>query len=276
MSAARPGHRVTTRHAQAIYPFTAGGGLGGRGAFIGRDTSGGAFCFDPWVLYDEGALDDPNAIVIGKLGQGKSALVKTLLWRMLLFGRRAFVLDVKREYGPLCASVGRQAGLARSGRRRQAEPALGPSRGARPDRAAAGDRHHRDRRTARPGRGGGAARGAAHGQEIARRSRRFLRSAAIMFDPPAEMAGRLQTTPARLAADSPTRRARAPGPLRGPAEGDLRWPDEPGPRPRRAAAGARPARRARLAGGRHPDGLRDRLDERPARPHRRAAQAAAG
>ena len=41
-------------------------------------------------------------IVLGKLGQGKSALVKTLLWRMLLFGRRAFVLDVKREYGPLC------------------------------------------------------------------------------------------------------------------------------------------------------------------------------
>ncbi len=102
----RPGHRVTTRHAQAIYPFTAAGGLGGRGAFIGRDVGGGAFCFDPWVLYGDGALDDPNAIVIGKLGQGKSSLVKTLLWRMLLFGRRAFVLDVKREYGPLCEAVG--------------------------------------------------------------------------------------------------------------------------------------------------------------------------
>ena len=74
--------------------------------FIGRDSSGGAFCYDPWVLYGDGALDDPNAIVLGKLGQGKSALVKTLLWRMLLFGRRAFVLDVKREYGPLCHAVG--------------------------------------------------------------------------------------------------------------------------------------------------------------------------
>jgi type IV secretory pathway VirB4 component len=84
----------------------AAGGLGGRGVFIGRDSSGGAFCYDPWVLYGEGALDDPNAIVLGKLGQGKSALVKTLLWRMLLFGRRAFVLDVKREYGPLCRAVG--------------------------------------------------------------------------------------------------------------------------------------------------------------------------
>jgi type IV secretory pathway VirB4 component len=106
MTAARPGHRATTRHAQAIYPFMAAGGLGGRGVFVGRDSSGGAFCYDPWVLYGDGALDDPNAIVLGKLGQGKSALVKTLLWRMLLFGRRAFVLDVKREYGPLCQAVG--------------------------------------------------------------------------------------------------------------------------------------------------------------------------
>ncbi len=104
--AERPGHRCTTRHAQAIYPFMAAGGLGGRGVFIGRDSSGGAFCYDPWALYADGTLDDPNAIVLGKLGQGKSALVKTLLWRMLLFGRRAFVLDVKREYGPLCAAVG--------------------------------------------------------------------------------------------------------------------------------------------------------------------------
>src|SRR5947209_16280438 len=106
MSAARPGHRSTTRHAQAIYPFVASGGLGARGVFVGKDSSGGAFCYDPWVLYGDGALDDPNAIVLGKLGQGKSSLVKTLLWRMLLFGRRAFVLDVKREYGPLCDAVG--------------------------------------------------------------------------------------------------------------------------------------------------------------------------
>jgi type IV secretory pathway VirB4 component len=104
--AERPAHRSTTRHAQAIYPFIAAGGLGGRGVFVGRDATGGAFCYDPWVLYGEGVLDDPNAIVLGKLGQGKSALVKTLLWRMLLFGRRAFVLDIKREYGPLCRAVG--------------------------------------------------------------------------------------------------------------------------------------------------------------------------
>ena len=76
-SAERPGHRNTTRHAQAIYPFITSGGLGGRGVFV-----------------------------LGKLGQGKSALVKTLLWRMLLFGRRALVLDIKRDYGGLCRAVG--------------------------------------------------------------------------------------------------------------------------------------------------------------------------
>jgi type IV secretory pathway VirB4 component len=107
-AAERPGHRCTTRHAQAVYPFLAAGGLGGRGVFVGRDSGGGAFCFDPWALYRDGVLDDPNVIVLGTLGQGKSALVKTLVWRMLLFGRRAFVLDVKREYGPLCEAVGVQ------------------------------------------------------------------------------------------------------------------------------------------------------------------------
>jgi type IV secretory pathway VirB4 component len=106
MSAERPGHRSTTRHAQAVYPFVAAGGLGGSGMFVGRDSSGGAFCYDPWHLYAHGALDDPNAIVLGKLGQGKSALVKTIVWRMLLFGRSAFVLDVKREYGSLSRAFG--------------------------------------------------------------------------------------------------------------------------------------------------------------------------
>jgi hypothetical protein len=55
MTAERPGHRCTTRHAQAIYPFVATGGLGGRGVFVGRDSSGGAFCYDPWVLYGDGS-----------------------------------------------------------------------------------------------------------------------------------------------------------------------------------------------------------------------------
>ena len=160
-TAERPGHRCTTRHAQAIYPFVNAGGLGGRGVFIGRDSGGGAFCYDPWVLYGDGALDDPNAIVLGKLGQGKSALVKTLLWRMLLFGRRAFVLDVKREYGPLCEAVGVRPISLVPGGGRAPQPAGVAPRGARPARAAARGDRDGDGRSAHPGRGGRAARGAA-------------------------------------------------------------------------------------------------------------------
>ena len=40
----QPGHRATTAHIQAAYPFVAEGGLGGRGVYVGRDVYGGSFC----------------------------------------------------------------------------------------------------------------------------------------------------------------------------------------------------------------------------------------
>jgi len=104
-NAASVGIRASTAHARAIYPFLAETGLGWRGCLIGSDSSGGAFCFDPWELYHRGLISSPNVIVLGEIGHGKSALMKTLLWRMLLFGRRAFVLDVKGEYAPLCQAA---------------------------------------------------------------------------------------------------------------------------------------------------------------------------
>jgi type IV secretory pathway VirB4 component len=106
MSAASRGIRASTRHARAVYPFQAEAGLGWRGCLIGADSSGGAFCFDPWELYRRDLVANPNIAVFGELGFGKSALMKSLLWRMLLFGRRAFVLDVKGEYASLCDAVG--------------------------------------------------------------------------------------------------------------------------------------------------------------------------
>ena len=227
MSAARPGHRVTTRHAQALYPFTASGGLGGRGAFIGRDTSGGAFCFDPWVLYDEGVLDDPNAIVLGKLGQGKSALVKTLLWRMLLFGRRAFVLDVKSEYGPLCASVGvTPLALSPGGRVR-----LNPL-SARPEEHA---QIELLRAVATTAIGepldqieAGALREALRTVRARGPEPTLPQISAVLFDPPAEMAARLQTTPARLATDARRAALALQDLCEGPLKGIFDGPTSPG------------------------------------------------
>ena len=219
----RPGHRATTRHAQAIYPFMAPGGLGGRGVFIGRDSGGGTFCYDPWALYGDGTLDDPNAIVLGKLGQGKSSLVKTLLWRMLLFGRRAFVLDVKREYGPLCEAAG-------------VKPvSLVPGGGVRLNPLASRPEEYAQLELLR------AVTVTALGGELTqveaaalREALRTVRSrgngdptlpaiAEVLFRPVAEMATRLQTTPERLATDS--RRAAlalqdlCEGPLRGMFDG---------------------------------------------------------
>jgi type IV secretory pathway VirB4 component len=99
-------HRATSAQLQAAYPFVAEGGLGPVGAYIGRDLLGGAFAYDPWELYASGRLTSPNALVIGQIGRGKSALVKTWLWRELVFGRQAFVVDPKGEYGPLAKACG--------------------------------------------------------------------------------------------------------------------------------------------------------------------------
>ena len=81
-----PAHRATTAHLQAVYPFVAEGGLGGRGPLIGRDLLGGSFCFDPWDLYRRGVLTNPNLIVLGQVGRGKSTFVKTFVWRQVAFG----------------------------------------------------------------------------------------------------------------------------------------------------------------------------------------------
>ena len=97
-------HRLTSAHLQAAYPFMAEPGLGGRGVLIGRDVyAGGSFCFDPWVLYEDGVITGPSAVIAGQVGLGKSALVKTYLARQLVFGRRAIVVDPKGEYEGLAA-----------------------------------------------------------------------------------------------------------------------------------------------------------------------------
>jgi len=104
--AERPGHAATTAHFQSAYPFLAEGGLGAPGAYIGRDACGGAFLFDPWAAYEAGILSGPNMLVVGQLGRGKSAFLKTYIARQHVFGRQAWVLDPKGEYGPLAAALG--------------------------------------------------------------------------------------------------------------------------------------------------------------------------
>jgi type IV secretory pathway VirB4 component len=67
---------------------------------------GGSFCFDPWELYRRGVLTNPNILVVGQLGRGKSTFIKTFVWRQIAFGRRAWIVDPKGEYGPIAGACG--------------------------------------------------------------------------------------------------------------------------------------------------------------------------
>jgi hypothetical protein len=102
----RPGWRASTLHARAIYPAMASTGLGPQGVYLGRDLFGSAFCFDPWHAYTAGLIGNPNVLVLGSQSMGKSLLVKTYLLRQYVFGRRAELIDVKDEYGPLLHAIG--------------------------------------------------------------------------------------------------------------------------------------------------------------------------
>jgi type IV secretory pathway VirB4 component len=99
-------HRVTTRHLGSAYPFVAEGGLGVAGVPIGRDLFGGTFSYDPWELYAAGAISNPNMLIIGEVGAGKSALKKSYVLRQLAFGRRAVSINAKQEEERLCQAVG--------------------------------------------------------------------------------------------------------------------------------------------------------------------------
>ena len=96
-----PAHVATTRHLCGAYPLVSEAGLGHEGVLIGRDVLGGSFVYDPFVLYRHGVVTNPNAVVFGQIGRGKSSFVKSYLWRQAVFGRHAWVVDPKGEYGPL-------------------------------------------------------------------------------------------------------------------------------------------------------------------------------
>jgi hypothetical protein len=101
-----PAHVATTRHLCAAYPLVSEAGLGHQGVLVGRDVLGGSFVYDPFVLYRQGVITNPNMVVFGQIGRGKSSFVKSYLWRQAVFGRRAWVVDPKGEYGPLAQAWG--------------------------------------------------------------------------------------------------------------------------------------------------------------------------
>ncbi|MDX3523282.1 ATP-binding protein [Streptomyces scabiei] len=104
-----PQHRMTTAVAAGAYPFLAEGGLGADGVYIGRDVHAEAsFTFDPFTLYGrvEG-FTNPNVLLAGVIGQGKSALAKSFALRSIAHGYRVYVpCDPKGEWTPVARALG--------------------------------------------------------------------------------------------------------------------------------------------------------------------------
>lgn len=103
-----PAHRASSATLAGAYPLLAGPPAPAGGPFLGQDAfSGRPFCFDPWAWYAAGALTNPNVVLAGVIGQGKSALAKSLAVRSLPWGRRVYVPgDPKGEWAPAARLVG--------------------------------------------------------------------------------------------------------------------------------------------------------------------------
>lgn len=103
-------HRATSEVLAGAYPFLAEGGLGSEGVLIGQDAwSGAGFVYDPWVLYQLGVLTNPNVVLAGVVGRGKSTLAKSLATRSIAFGKKCSVPgDPKGEWSAVSRRVGGQ------------------------------------------------------------------------------------------------------------------------------------------------------------------------
>jgi type IV secretory pathway VirB4 component len=97
---------LTTRHAPALAPGHGDAGGTRDGVALGTCTLGGPYRFDPFSAYAEGLVTNPNVLVAGQVGRGKSALIKCLLARGVVTGRRCVVVDPKGEYAAFAAALG--------------------------------------------------------------------------------------------------------------------------------------------------------------------------
>ncbi|RLK58370.1 ATP/GTP-binding protein [Actinokineospora cianjurensis] len=102
---------TTTRQAEALNLALSSPPTSYRGLIVGTDLlSGQLVVHDPFTAYEDKLISSPNVAVVGDVGKGKSALLKT--WgctrQLLLRDRRVVVLDKKLQGG-----VGEYTPLAR-------------------------------------------------------------------------------------------------------------------------------------------------------------------
>lgn len=104
-----PVYQAPSGEAAGLLPLLTGHPMPALGARLGYDaTSGAAFYCHPvaWVL-DGSLATNPNMMIFGEPGRGKSSTVVAFVLRMMLFGTRCLIAgDVKGEYSPFVRSLG--------------------------------------------------------------------------------------------------------------------------------------------------------------------------
>jgi type IV secretory pathway VirB4 component len=99
-------HWGTSHDFGALRLPTHDGGTLLEGLVLGRALRGGSFVLDPFDAYRAGVVTNPNVVVAGAIGTGKSTLVKMMIDRALERGRRVVVVDPKGEYEELAHAHG--------------------------------------------------------------------------------------------------------------------------------------------------------------------------
>ncbi len=103
-----PVFQAATSEIGGLFPLLAANSAPAVGARMGYDTlSGRAFYCHPveWLL--RGLAANPNMVLFGEPGRGKSSTVVAFVLRMMLFGIRTLISgDVKGEYSPLAQALG--------------------------------------------------------------------------------------------------------------------------------------------------------------------------
>ncbi|MBR7827556.1 type VI secretion protein [Actinospica sp. MGRD01-02] len=101
-------YRAATAQLAGLYPFLYGESVPPLGAYIGTNLlTGAAFSCHPIAWLHRGLITNPNILVTGIPGAGKSAHIKALSLRLMSYGVKTLILgDLKNEYKELSAALG--------------------------------------------------------------------------------------------------------------------------------------------------------------------------
>jgi hypothetical protein len=101
-------YRAATAQLAGLYPFLYGGAMPAVGPYIGTNLiTGAAFSCHPIAWLHAGLITNPNLLITGIPGAGKSAHIKALSLRLMSYGVKTLALgDLKNEYKELAQGLG--------------------------------------------------------------------------------------------------------------------------------------------------------------------------